>query len=65
MEQVKLPGFVGMLSSGRSDLARRAKDIVRGGDRFVLDELELGRRVALALQGPVEGRDEQGQDPEE
>lgn len=26
----ELPGFVGMLHTGRSDLARRAKDITRG-----------------------------------
>lgn len=53
VEQVKLPGFVGMLSSGRSDLAGRAKGIVRGGDRqFVLDELELGYRVAITIRDP-------------
>ncbi|MEV0427914.1 hypothetical protein [Micromonospora sp. NPDC050495] len=30
-DQVRLPGFVGMLKDGQRDLAARAKDIVRGG----------------------------------
>ncbi|MFJ1542479.1 hypothetical protein ACIODS_28470 [Micromonospora chalcea] len=32
-DKVKMPGFVGMLRDGPSDLAARAKDIVRGSDR--------------------------------
>lgn len=29
-EVLELPGFVGMIHGGKADLARRAKDIVRG-----------------------------------
>lgn len=31
-DQVRMPGFVGMLKDGQRDLAARAKDIVRGGN---------------------------------
>ena len=31
-DEVKMPGFVGMLRGGRADLAARAKDVVRGPD---------------------------------
>jgi hypothetical protein len=39
----ELPGFVGMLHAGRSDLARRAKAIVRGEDREAAVEEALRR----------------------
>ncbi|MEV4540431.1 hypothetical protein [Micromonospora echinaurantiaca] len=31
-DQVRMPGFVGMLKDGQRDLAARAKEIVRGSD---------------------------------
>lgn len=64
--EIPLFDFVGMLHTGRSDLARRAKDIVRGNDgtvtfdreealkHIVAEDDELLRRLA-SNDGPVDG----------